>query len=152
MDGPEYARAVGAGLRRIRLRKGMSLHDVQEASAGRWKAAVVGAYERGDRNVTVARLFELADFYDSTVGETLPEDPRSPPPHPPAPRTVTLNLDLLDRSPEGERGLLERFAAAIQGRRGSSAERVVAIREDDLRALSLLLDVDIVELAQRLQA
>ena len=52
----------------------MSLQDVQQASRGKWKAAVVGAYERGDRNVTVARLSELADFYGVPVSEILPDD------------------------------------------------------------------------------
>ncbi len=69
-----YARELGNRLRNIRQQKGMSLQDVQQTSSGRWKAAVVGAYERGDRNVTVTRLHELADFYSVPVSEILPDD------------------------------------------------------------------------------
>jgi len=59
----DYARALGARLRAIRTQQGLSLHGVEEKSEGRWKAVVVGSYERGDRAVTVQRLSELAVFY-----------------------------------------------------------------------------------------
>ena len=59
----DYAKALGAKLRAIRQQQGLSLHGVEQKSGGRWKAVVVGSYERGDRAVTVQRLAELADFY-----------------------------------------------------------------------------------------
>ena len=63
----DYARALGARLRAIRQQQGLSLQGVEKKSSGRWKAVVVGSYERGDRAVTVARLAELADFYGVPV-------------------------------------------------------------------------------------
>ena len=63
----DYAKALGARLRHIRTQQGLSLHGVEEKSRGRWKAVVVGSYERGDRAVTVQRLAELADFYGVPV-------------------------------------------------------------------------------------
>ncbi len=69
----EYAKALGAKLRAIRTQQGLSLHGVEDKSQGRWKAVVVGSYERGDRAVTVQRLSELADFYGVPVAELLPE-------------------------------------------------------------------------------
>ena len=69
----DYARALGARLRAIRTQQGLSLHGVEKKSKGRWKAVVVGSYERGDRAVTVQKLAELADFYGVPVGELLPE-------------------------------------------------------------------------------
>jgi len=68
----DYAKALGARLRAIRSQQGLSLHGVEEKSRGRWKAVVVGSYERGDRAVTVQRLAELADFYGVPVAELLP--------------------------------------------------------------------------------
>src|SRR5215204_6430885 len=47
----EYARALGGRLRAIRTQQGLSLHGAEEKSDGRWKAVVVGSYERGDRAV-----------------------------------------------------------------------------------------------------
>lgn len=145
----DYGRAVGERLRNIRTQKGMSLHDVQEASGGRWKAAVVGAYERGDRNVTVARLRELAEFYGVPISEVLPDDDRSvatPEPR----RRVVLNLERLGRVPEPEREPLKRFATAIQVQRGDYNGRVLTIREDDLMALALLYQTTPDELSRRL--
>lgn len=70
--GSDYARALGSRLRAIRQQQGLSLQGVEEKSGGRWKAVVIGSYERGDRAVTVAKLAELADFYGVPVGELLP--------------------------------------------------------------------------------
>ena len=68
----DYARALGSRLRAIRTQQGLSLHGVEEKSQGRWKAVVVGSYERGDRAVTVQRLAELADFYGVPVASCCP--------------------------------------------------------------------------------
>ena len=69
----DYAKALGSKLRGIRQQQGLSLHGVEQKSGGRWKAVVVGSYERGDRAVTVQKLAELADFYGVPVVELLPE-------------------------------------------------------------------------------
>ncbi|HET7326346.1 MAG TPA: helix-turn-helix transcriptional regulator, partial [Nocardioidaceae bacterium] len=61
--GQEYANTLGTKLRAIRQQQGLSLHGVEQKSRGRWKAVVVGSYERGDRAVTVQKLSELAAFY-----------------------------------------------------------------------------------------
>jgi len=68
----DYAKALGSRLRAIRTQQGLSLHGVEEKSRGRWKAVVVGSYERGDRAVTVQRLAELAEFYGVPIHELLP--------------------------------------------------------------------------------
>src|SRR3954467_10832154 len=67
-----YATALGARLRAIRMQQHLSLHGVERKSGGRWKAVVVGSYERGDRAVSVQRLAELADFYGVPVNDLLP--------------------------------------------------------------------------------
>ncbi len=150
MAGKDYARAVGERLRKIRLQKGMSLQDVQLSSSGTWKAAVVGAYERGDRNVTVARLSELAGFYGVPVSEILPGDALPAPVSAAARRRVVLDLASLERVPEAERDPLTRFASAIQVQRGDFNGRVLTIREDDLMPLALLFHTTAPELSRRL--
>ena len=66
-----YAEQVGERLRNIRLQKGLSLHDVEERSGKEFKASVLGAYERGERSVSVPRL-RLAIFYGVPVDHLLP--------------------------------------------------------------------------------
>src|SRR5262252_7611376 len=74
----EYAKALGARLRAVRTQQHLSLHGVERKSGGKWKAVVVGSYERGDRAVSVQRLSELADFYGVTVSDLLPPDEGPP--------------------------------------------------------------------------
>jgi len=146
-----YARDMGERLRRIRQQKGMSLQDVQQASRGRWKAAVVGAYERGDRNVTVTRLSELSDFYDVPITELLPETEGAAAPGKVNERKrLILDLAELERVPETERDALARFTSAIQVQRGDFNGRVLTIREDDLLSLALLYQTTADELTNRL--
>ena len=70
----EYAKAVGQRLRATRKRHGLSLKGVELRSRGQWKAVVVSSYERGDRAVSVQRLYELAEFYAVPITELLPRD------------------------------------------------------------------------------
>jgi transcriptional regulator with XRE-family HTH domain len=59
----KYGKDVGARLRTIRLQQGMTLLEVESRSEGRWKAVVVGSYERGDRAISANKLMALAEFY-----------------------------------------------------------------------------------------
>ena len=149
MSNGDYGKALGERLRKIRIQKGLSLQEVQQSSDGKWKAAVVGAYERGDRNVTVTKLSELAEFYDVPVSEILPDDgsPQSPGN---GRRKVVLDLSGMDRVPEEDRDPISRFTTAIQIQRGDFNGKVLTIREDDLMALALIYQTTADELARRL--
>jgi transcriptional regulator with XRE-family HTH domain len=149
MSNGDYGKALGERLRKIRIQKGLSLQEVQQTSSGKWKAAVVGAYERGDRNVTVTKLSELAEFYDVPVSEILPDDgsPQSPGN---GRRKVVLDLSGMDRVPDEDRDPISRFTTAIQIQRGDFNGKVLTIREDDLMALALIYQTTADELARRL--
>lgn len=139
-ESSEYAKALGARLRTIRVQQGLSLHGVEEKSRGRWKAVVIGSYERGDRAVTVSRLAELAAFYGVPVAELLPEGPITPTVTAGMPRVV-IDLERLSRlSGEEATAPLARYAAAIQSQRGDYNGRVLSIRNEDLRSLAVLYD------------
>src|SRR5207248_6339779 len=69
-----YARRVGERLRAIRKQKGLSLQEVEGASTQEFKASVLGAYERGERAISVPRLQRLARFYNVPVDQLLPRD------------------------------------------------------------------------------
>jgi len=146
----DYARALGARLRAIRQQQGLSLHGVEERSLGRWKAVVVGSYERGDRAVTVQKLAELADFYTVPVAELLPDS--SPAAAAEPPQRLILDLERLGQVPAEKAGPLARYAAAIQAQRGDYNGRVLSIRQDDLRTLAVIYDEAPSQLADQLIA
>src|SRR5215831_9360717 len=127
----EYAKTLGARLRAIRTQQGLSLHGVEEKSRGRWKAVVVGSYERGDRSVTVQKLAELAEFYGVPVSELLPGD-AAPTALAPSPKLV-IDLERMAQLPKDKAGPLARYVATIQSQRGDYNRRVLSIRQEDLR-------------------
>ena len=134
----DYAKALGARLRAIRTQQGLSLHGVEEKSRGRWKAVVVGSYERGDRAVTVQRLAELADFYGVPVANCCLTRRRAAPVS--RRRDLVIDLEQLADVPPEKARPLARYAATIQSQRGDYNGRVLSIRQDDLRSLAVIYD------------
>ena len=74
VDDRRYAVTVGARLRAIRGQQRLSLQEVEARSREEFKASVLGAYERGERAISVARLQRLARFYSVPVDQLLPGD------------------------------------------------------------------------------
>ena len=133
-----YSELVGRRLRSIRRQRGFSLQDVQTLSEGEFKAAVLGAYERGERSISVPRLHRLAGYYDVPVAQLLPPDPRQAAKAPP-PDQITIDLTRLDDIGGAESEVLERFLTAIQVERQDFNGRVLTVRRDDLKVLSRLI-------------
>ena len=141
----DYAKTLGARLRAIRTQQGLSLHGVEEKSRGRWKAVVVGSYERGDRSVTVQKL---AEFYGVPVSELLPGDVL-PTLIAPAPKLV-IDLERMATLPKDKAGPLSRYVATIQSQRGDYNGRVLSIRQEDLRSLAVIYDKTPADLTEEL--
>lgn len=141
---------VGARLRDVRLQQGLTLQEVERSSGGRWKAVVVGSYERGDRAITIARLLELAAFYRVPPSEFLPaRDPGATAPAA-GPRAV-IDLVRLSADPAGGTDdPLARYVRTIQVQRGDYNGRVLTLRRADLRSLSIILDLGAQELVDTL--
>jgi transcriptional regulator with XRE-family HTH domain len=133
-----YNERVGERLRSIRRQRGFSLQDVQSASEGEFKAAVLGAYERGERSLSVPRLHRLAGYYGVPVIQLLPPEPSAAIAQQSGDK-VTIDLGRLDEldGPIGE--ILERFIASIQVERQDFNGKVLTVRADDLRLLSRLI-------------
>ena len=135
----DYARALGRRLRSVRLQQGLTLQGVEAKSDGRWKAIVVGSYERADRAITVTRLTELAEFYGVPPTLLLP-DARSVPPNPRGPELV-LDLQRLLEVPSQLAGPLARYAAVVQSQRADVADKGFAIRSEDVRSLAVVCNL-----------
>ena len=151
VDGENYSLRVGERLRLVRRQKRMSLQEVEAESSYEFKASVLGAYERGERAISVPRLSRLAHFYEVPVGQLLPlgdginEDSGSM-----LDRQVTINLDRLARVPGAEAAVLGRFLTMIQGQRQEFNGSSLTIRRDDLRTIACILDTALNEVADRL--
>jgi transcriptional regulator with XRE-family HTH domain len=152
-----YGRRVGERLRAIRRQKRMSLQEVEATSEQEFKASVLGAYERGERAISVPRLERLARFYNVPVDQLLPRAPGRDngevvdlTDSSPRRAGVRIELAYLDNvgGPEGE--MLARYLGMIQVQRQDFNGRVLTVREDDLRAIACILGVGLEECVDRL--
>ncbi len=170
---PTYAVKVGSRLRAIRKQKRLSLQEVEASSGQEFKASVLGAYERGERAISVPRLQRLADFYSVPVDQLLPRDPGGALAARGASATeaggqeteetfttnggteeredrVTIDLAALDTSNAPESDLLRRYLGMIAVQREDFNGRIITIRGEDVRALALLFSTNADILRHRL--
>lgn len=132
--------SVGERLRQARRQRSWSLLDVEHASAGEFKASVLGAYERGERALSVTRLMRLAEILDVTPSSLLPGNAGDG-------ETV---IDLtLDRELEIGGRAIDEFLGAIRSMRRGGDGPVLTIRQADIKVLSALIEanqgVDVVQ-------
>lgn len=126
-------RAVGRRVRSARQACGWSLLDVEERSDGAFKASVVGAYERGERALSVSRLVGLAELYGVAPSTLLPE------PSAGAEAGVLLDLDAVDTLPDDQAALVDRYLEAIGSMRAGGLGPGRPVRASDLQVLAALL-------------
>lgn len=152
MTDPGYATSVGERLRAIRLQKRLSLHDVEDATTKEFKASVVGAYERGERVISVPRLQRLALFYGVPVDRLLPagEGATGGGPANGAGGPVCIDLMKLGHVEAPEVPVLERYVTALQMARGDFNGKVLTVRGDDVRTLAAVLETTPERFASRL--
>ena len=137
-----YAEQVGERLRNIRLQKGLSLHEVEQRSTKEFKASVLGAYERGERSISVPRLQRLAIFYGVPVDHLLPRLGAQAAEQATAAgeEAVCIDLEALEARREPEARTLGRYLSLIQTQRGDFNGKVLTIRRDDVRVLAAIFD------------
>ena len=158
-----YARRVGERLRAIRKQKGLSLQEVEGASNQEFKASVLGAYERGERAISVPRLQRLARFYNVPVDQLLPRDASEIDLTDSATAgdterswdgsgsdKITIDLTRFEGVNDDEARVLHRYVNTIQVQRQDFNGRMLTIRRDDLRAIAAAAGIDVDALVRRL--
>lgn len=146
---------VGERLRAIRRQKGLSLHDVEARSDFEFKASVLGAYERGERAISVPRLLRLAEIYDVPGDQLLPKDADSEidliAAAAESDETFTIDLTRMSGLDDPEVAILSRYASTIQLQRQDFNGRMLTVRRDDLRVLAAVLGCSTDDLGLRLE-
>jgi transcriptional regulator with XRE-family HTH domain len=146
-----YSGRVGERLRAIRRQKRLSLQEVEKASGSEFKASVLGAYERGERAISVPRMQRLARFYNVPVDQLLPADDGPGFPTPlgggrfDGQASVTIDLRRLETVTGPEAAMLNRYLTMIQVQRQDFNGRMLTIRRDDLRTIACILGVGVEE-------
>jgi len=143
-----YSQALGARLRAVRNQQRLSLQGVEEKSAGRWKAVVIGSYERGDRAISVTRLAALAEFYGMPVGELLPTGHGKHSGDPAA--IVVLDLEKLRQLAAHQTGSAARYTATVQNRCDDHGGRVMSIWNEHVKVFAMAYEVHPGELTDQL--
>ena len=138
----DYQHRLGSRLRAIRRSQSLRLQDVEERSGGRFKAVVVGSYERGDRAVSAHKLAALAGFYQVPVAELLPDDdwPRGS-----STRQGQLSVSvtqLREQADDPEFAPLLRLVQHVQWLRDDYNGQVLSLRADDLRTVAVALGAE----------
>jgi len=164
-----YAVRVGERLRSLRKQKRLSLQAVEAGSGLEFKASVLGAYERGERAISVPRLQRLARYYNVPVDQLLPRDLGSdlgPYTGEDAididlraeeestsrlPAKMVIDLVALERVDAPEKDLLRRYLGMIQVQRQDFNGRVLTIRAEDVKVLALMLEATPASLQRRLE-
>lgn len=131
----KFSASLGVRLRSARRQRGWSLGEVESYTGGEFKASVVGAYERGERALSVQRLVRLADIYVVPPSDLLPMINTE--------RTSIIDLDALAVSRGDD--LIDRFLAAIQFLRkeGSPDE----VRDSDKAVIASLIESSVEAIA-----
>jgi transcriptional regulator with XRE-family HTH domain len=124
-------------LRIIRKSKGWSLQDVERNSNGKWKAVVIGSYERSDRSISLRKAISLMEFYQVPISELFPEiSPEA------EVRSISINLAKLAVDQSSNSESLRKFTKSIGDRRKDWNGKLLTIRANDLQFLTLLLGLN----------
>lgn len=123
----EFNVSVGQRLRAARRQRGWSLGEVEAQTVGEFKASVVGAYERGERAISVQRFVRMAEIYGVPAADLLPASALV--------EGLVIDLDALANEDSGD--LVDRYLAAIQLLRKEAGSNEV--RQSDRAIISSLL-------------
>jgi transcriptional regulator with XRE-family HTH domain len=113
----------------------MTLRDVTSTSHGLFKPSVLGAYERGERSISLARFCDLAQTYGIPPDRLLAEvfarlDPEGR-------QEVAIDLNRLTLIPGQEGKVVAEFVHRLKSQRGDYMTDVITLRAGDIEAISL---------------
>jgi transcriptional regulator with XRE-family HTH domain len=150
----EIAVWIGRRLRALRGQRQMSLVEIEQLSGGAFGPSTVGAYERGDRTISLPRLERLADLYDVPVSHFVPHVADAAFGSRPSPIAERLSIDLIalqQLSGDGFVSLL-RFIELVRQQRSDVNPHVVTLRGSDSVVVAAMLAIPLDTVVDRLRA
>ena len=136
---------IGQELKKIRKQRGLSLAEVEALSEGRWKAVVVGSYERADRAITIGRLSALMALYQTPISALFPHQKDED-----YPSTLVFDLSKRQQLAEEHPGLA-RFLTYIINTRGDWNGHILSVRATDLQLAAYYEALSFSDLVERLR-
>jgi transcriptional regulator with XRE-family HTH domain len=143
---------VSHRLRQIRMQQNLTLKQVEIRSHGKWKAVVVGSYERGSRSLSISKAQELCQFYG--VPLALLFSPQNP--HPNDEIKIEWRFDFrrlreLLLLPDLFSKQIYEFASYIVAKRDDWNGEVLTIRKSDIEVINILTKKNQNELLEALK-
>jgi len=108
---------------------------VERTSGNEFKSSVLGAYERGERSISVQRLYRLAQIYAVDVAQLIPSGDEADQ------QQTVIDIDAMGTADPSVSEAIDRFLSAIQLRRRSS-DGDLTVRQSDLEVLAALVRSD----------
>lgn len=128
------SQAIGEALRRARKRRGLTLHEVDRISRGRFKPSSVGSYERGTRTISAPLFCELSALYgvlpDRLLAEALAASQAE------AVSDVVIDITRLPALRGQEASVVIEFVEQVQAQRRGPHSNVITLRTGDLQILA----------------
>ena len=130
----DMSKEIGEALRRARKQRGLTLHQVDRLSGGRFKPSSVGSYERGTRTISTPLFIELSALYgvppDRLLSEALASSQSE------AITDVVIDLTRLPRLQGEETRVVIEFVERVQAQRRGPHSDVITLRAGDLQVLA----------------
>jgi transcriptional regulator with XRE-family HTH domain len=143
---------ISIRLRQIRKQQNLTLKQVEIRSRGKWKAVVIGSYERGTRSLSISKAKSLCEFYGLPLSALfLSEGIQQVPPTEGALRIDLRNLRSKISQNDPLIGQLHNLLSFIARRRDDWNGEIMTIRLQDNEILGLLIQKEQSELRKALE-
>jgi len=137
-------------LRELRRKKGLTLHQCEQLSNGEIKAVVLGSYERGTRAISLARLEQLAKFYEVPFQYFLAGKSEG---NPEVKDRLIFDLRRIRRTEVAPEKIapVKRYLSTVARKRSDWNGEVISLRKSDNEVLALICEIEQEELYQELR-
>ena len=127
-------------IRQLRREKGLTLLECEIQSRGRIRAVVLGAYERGDRSMSLKKVIEIAELFGVPLAHLIAADLQPEQSRIAGSRHIYDLRALRALAPSEQKILLSRYLSRIAEQRGDWGGEVISIRHADVEAIARLVD------------